>query len=246
MRRESGTCTAAFVLVDVAALVALRPAPARLAADLAAPHAWFARDGVDGAVATLATSGIWVVAAWLAIGLLAAAAARLPGLAGACSAGLCRVVLPRVVRNVLAGSAGLGVLLAPVTSATALDHNAARAPGRAATTSARPVPSPTWPVGAPHSATVPAPRWPSRPQPPTAQPTTASSSRPAGITVRAGDSLWLITARRLGPRASAAEIAAQWPRWYAANRDVIGADPALLTPGQVLRAPPAITQEAHP
>lgn len=79
MRRESGTCTAAFVLVDVAALVALRPAPGRLAADLAAPHAWFARDGVDGAVATLATSGIWVVAAWLAIGLLAAAAARLPG-----------------------------------------------------------------------------------------------------------------------------------------------------------------------
>jgi nucleoid-associated protein YgaU len=58
-------------------------------------------------------------------------------------------------------------------------------------------------------------------------------------TVAAGDSLWLITASRLGPHASTAEIARTWPRWYAANRDVIGADPGLLLPGEVLRAPAA-------
>jgi nucleoid-associated protein YgaU len=55
--------------------------------------------------------------------------------------------------------------------------------------------------------------------------------------VHPGDSLWLITANRLGPHASASAVAAQWPRWYAANRATIGPDPDLLIPGQVLHAP---------
>jgi nucleoid-associated protein YgaU len=46
-------------------------------------------------------------------------------------------------------------------------------------------------------------------------------------------------ARHLGPDATDAEVAAQWPRWHAANRSVIGDDPDLLLPGQVLRAPHA-------
>jgi len=49
--------------------------------------------------------------------------------------------------------------------------------------------------------------------------------------------LWSIAGRHLGPQATDAEIAAAWPRWYAANRDVIGADPNLLHPGQHLVAP---------
>ena len=52
-----------------------------------------------------------------------------------------------------------------------------------------------------------------------------------------GDSLWAIAARHLGPGATDAEVAREWPRWYAANRDTIGADPDLLLPGQVLRVP---------
>jgi nucleoid-associated protein YgaU len=59
------------------------------------------------------------------------------------------------------------------------------------------------------------------------------------VTVRRGDSLWSITARHLGPGASDAEIALAWPRWYAANRDVIGADPDQLVPGQQLYPPPS-------
>lgn len=59
------------------------------------------------------------------------------------------------------------------------------------------------------------------------------------VVVRRGDTLWDIAARRLGPGATAAEIAAEWPRWYAANRVVIGADPDLLRPGQRLQPPPA-------
>jgi nucleoid-associated protein YgaU len=58
------------------------------------------------------------------------------------------------------------------------------------------------------------------------------------IVVRRGDTLWDITARHLGPDAGAGEVAAAWPRWYAANRAVIGADPDLLRPGQV-QTPPA-------
>lgn len=57
------------------------------------------------------------------------------------------------------------------------------------------------------------------------------------VAVRAGDSLWTIAARAMGPAASDVEISAQWPRWYEANRSIIGADPNVLLPGQVLKPP---------
>ncbi|WP_081608455.1 LysM peptidoglycan-binding domain-containing protein [Crystallibacter crystallopoietes] len=57
------------------------------------------------------------------------------------------------------------------------------------------------------------------------------------VTVVAGDSLWDIAARELGSLATDAEIAGQWPKWYAANRNVIGDDPSQLLPGQVLTVP---------
>lgn len=68
------------------------------------------------------------------------------------------------------------------------------------------------------------------------------SPRPAtalleAITVRRGDTLWAIVARHLGAEADDAEIAHQWPRWYAANRAVIGADPDLIQPGTQLVPP---------
>lgn len=57
------------------------------------------------------------------------------------------------------------------------------------------------------------------------------------VTVRPGDSLWSLTAARLGPFASDVDIAREWPRLYQANRDVIGESPHVLRPGQVLRLP---------
>ena len=57
------------------------------------------------------------------------------------------------------------------------------------------------------------------------------------VVVRRGDSLWDLAARHFGPNASAADIAAEWPRWYAANREVIGPDPDLLLPGERLVPP---------
>jgi hypothetical protein len=57
--------------------------------------------------------------------------------------------------------------------------------------------------------------------------------------VHRGDALWDIAARHLGRHATAADIAREWPRWYAANRTAIGADPDLIRPGQVLIPPGA-------
>lgn len=50
------------------------------------------------------------------------------------------------------------------------------------------------------------------------------------VRVAAGDTLWDIAARRLGAGSS-------WPAIYALNRDVIGPDPGVITPGQRLVLP---------
>ena len=71
-----------------------------------------------------------------------------------------------------------------------------------------------------------------------APPAPAGPAAPrADVVVRRGDTLWGIAARHLGARAAAADVAAEWPRWYAANRAVIGPDPHLILPGQRLAAP---------
>ncbi|TCC35188.1 LysM peptidoglycan-binding domain-containing protein [Kribbella sindirgiensis] len=69
---------------------------------------------------------------------------------------------------------------------------------------------------------------------------------PVRVVVRKGDSLWSLAARELGPSATAEAIAARWPDWYAANRHVIGNDPDLILPGQVLRIPPVPTGDHLP
>lgn len=65
----------------------------------------------------------------------------------------------------------------------------------------------------------------------------------AAVTVEEGDTLWSISAARLPGSPTVADIAAAWPRWYAANRDVIGPDPDLIHPGQRLTPPDAPTEE---
>jgi Transglycosylase-like domain len=66
--------------------------------------------------------------------------------------------------------------------------------------------------------------------------------RPATYTVKAGDSLSLITGRLFGDPGL-------WPRFYAANVKVVGAYPDLITPGERLRvrlAPHGQTGQAIP
>ncbi|MDQ4125019.1 MAG: LysM peptidoglycan-binding domain-containing protein, partial [Actinomycetota bacterium] len=52
-----------------------------------------------------------------------------------------------------------------------------------------------------------------------------------------GDTLWSIAAERLGTD-DVRRIARYWPRIHRANREVIGANPDLIRPGQVLELPP--------
>ncbi len=62
----------------------------------------------------------------------------------------------------------------------------------------------------------------------------------AEYVVAAGDSLWAIAERRLqaeGRAASVDEIAGYWRAIYAANAGLVGPDPDLIHPGQVLELP---------
>lgn len=69
---------------------------------------------------------------------------------------------------------------------------------------------------------------------------TAPPATPAAtVTVRRGDTLWSLAAHRLGPGATPARIAAEWHRWYAANRATIGSDPDRITTGTTLVVPAA-------
>ncbi len=66
----------------------------------------------------------------------------------------------------------------------------------------------------------------------------------SGVVVRPGDSLWSIAAAQLPGDATAARIDAAWRAWYRANRDIIGPNPNLVIPGQVLYAPDGGTADA--
>ncbi len=231
---------AVLAAADVLTLLLFRSQPGALARHVAHPRVWLARVGADAALVTAAATVLWLAAAWLGLGLLGVAARRLPGRTGALAARICASVLPQLVLRFLAGSAGLGVLLAPVPAAAAGPPSSSTA-----ATVPAPLPAPVWPSATPSRSApatpVPAPRWPST----IAQAAHNPARRAGPVTVRPGDCLWLIAARRLGPHPTGADVAAQWPRWYAANRSVIGADPNLITPGEVLHAPPAHRSEAR-
>jgi hypothetical protein len=66
-----------------------------------------------------------------------------------------------------------------------------------------------------------------------------SGTEAAPVTVLAGDTLWEIAAFAIGPEATDVEIAMEWPRWYEANRTIIGQNPNVLLPGQILQPPAA-------
>lgn len=90
-------------------------------------------------------------------------------------------------------------------------------------------------VTAPTALPVSTPALPAEPGAPTSP---ASPDASVGtVEIRPGDTLWGLAARSLGPDASDAQIAAEWPRWYAANASTIGPDPDVLLPGQMLVVP---------
>ncbi|HET7310784.1 MAG TPA: LysM domain-containing protein [Mycobacteriales bacterium] len=186
--------------------------------------------------AVLAPATMWAAAGlgtYLAVGFTAALVAHQRGPHRRWPDRLL-LLYPRLARAALRAFAvavlGAGVA-APATSALAATPADGGPPRPPLVAPARPAAEPLdWPS----VSAAAAPVQPSRPH----------RSASSYVTVRPGDCLWSLAARSLGRDATASTIAATWPRWWAANRDVLGADPALLQPGQRLRVPPAKERSA--
>lgn len=166
-------------------------------------------DQVVGAAAVVALSGVLL---WTATALVMCTLATAPGAVGRVSARVAAAVSPPVLRRVV--SVAVGVSVVGGASPALGDVPELSRPGAlAGVTTGDGVASP---------------------------PNLPTLDRPAAsavITVAPGDSLWRIAANHLGSEAGAPDIAAEWPRWFEANRAVIGMDPDLIHPGQRLTAP---------
>ena len=193
---------------------------------------------------------------WFGCCLLVELLARLPGTVGRCAARVAAVVTPRVVRRVATALLGLGMTtgLGPGAAVAATPAASLAAPPPAPAPSpgaATPVDPGLPPLPDPGFGSAPNPGWvPTAPtvrsQPdvrvltPSPRDASPAPEEELEVVVHRGDSLWSIAARHLGPGVSDGEVADAWPAWYAANREVIGPDPDLLLPGQVLRAPEVV------
>lgn len=147
-------------------------------------------------------------------------------------AALERALVPLLVRRLAAAALGVGMVGGVAAPATAAPGPPAPAPD--AVVSVVSV-VPDWPAEGAAWEAPPAPSRASR-QAPALTPSVRPAPSAEVVVVR-GDCLWDIVRRQLPPDAPDSAVAAQWPRWWAANRATIGADPDVLLPGQVLRAP---------
>jgi len=213
--------------------------------------------GPAGPLLAVAAALAVVVCARLGAAALACACCAVTSLAGVVSgqaarlacARLALVASPAVLRPAVALllAGGIAVGTAGTASASPVRDRPPVTTGATATPAATAalLPDPSWAQALPATA-PPSPSWtPSRPAAPArrqadvrvvAAPALRGDDRPP-VVVRRGDTLWAIAARHLGPGATDAEVAEQWPRWWHANRSRIGADPDLLLPGQVLVPP---------
>ncbi len=231
-------------------LVTCPPRVAELTDGLRSPWRWVAEVGPDAAAGTVAGALLWLVALWVALGLAVTAGSRLPGRLGRLGSVAAHRLTPAALRRVVAAATSTSILLSPATafaapSSSGVPTAASSAPtatsGASTAASGTPIATPTG------ASSLPAVGWPTDPGPATSPrtagdplPGTERAAAPAGagrVRVRAGDSLWSIAGHRLGPAAPASRIQQEWPRWYAVNRQLIGADPNLIRPGTRLRIP---------
>jgi hypothetical protein len=224
--------TALVMALIAAALAALTPAIPDMAETLATAQRTADTAGPDVLVTSAAGLLAWAVWGWGALGLALTAATAIPGVLGGGARLLLHVVLPAGARRsaALVLGVGFGVVGPLLGTAAGLPvlPSASAAPAGSA---------PDWPAV---PATSAVPDWPARSA-------TAVPDWPAGADVTGahvvvrGDCLWHIAAARLldqlGRPATNGEVAAAVQAWWTANADVIGPDPDLLLPGQVLRPP---------
>jgi nucleoid-associated protein YgaU len=192
--------------------------------------------GADVLIASVVGLLAWVVWAWGALGLALTAAAALPGVVGGSARLVLQVALPAGARRSAALLLGVGLGVTAPLAAAVLPALAPMASAAAPPVHDVPVwPAPA-PPPAPATAAAPLPDWPG------GAPAAGTEVTGQRVVV-SGDCLWHIAADsllgRLGRLPSDSEVAAAVDAWWQANADVIGPDPDLLLPGQVLRAPGA-------
>jgi nucleoid-associated protein YgaU len=201
-----------------AVLRVLTPTPGQILRALSAPQALTDTAGPGALVLAVAGGLAWLVWTWGALGLLLTAAGALPGALGWVARLLQRAVLPAGARRTAAVALGLGVVLqAPLAGA-----------------------APAAPTGSSAAVVEPVVAEPVVPDWPTGSPDTTGAPTAQHVVVR-GDCLWDIAAGHLRPAGgrppTAAEVAGAVAAWWSANRGVMGDDPDLLLPGQVLTPP---------
>jgi resuscitation-promoting factor RpfA len=189
--------------------------------------------GLDDMLGLAAVIACWALVGWMALVLTVTALGSLRGGIGRLATQAAALLTPVAWRHAARLTLGLAVAAGPTTVASAA--NAAPATTTVAPamdssgTDAEALVLPA--VGRPGSSES------TSPHRTVAEAT--SAERVATVAVKPGDCLWAIAASSLGAGVGNAEIAAEWRRWYAANRRVIGPDPNLILPGTVLTAPPA-------
>lgn len=219
---------------------------------------------LDTAVTAATHLVLSVLAGWLAVAVLAAAARRAAGGRPRLAALLDRslaVLVPGLAGRLLRAAVGIGAVGAglaaplvggPTAVAAVLEGHPRTGAGPVAPATA--VVHPSGVPSAPPAPVATTTRTPHtlraasgpRPDPLSLWPLSAPAHRgtdsglAAGtrdVVVLRGDSLWAIAARHLPTGSSAARIDAAWRRVYALNRAVVGADPDTLQPGQILHVP---------
>jgi resuscitation-promoting factor RpfA len=220
----------------------------------------------DRLLADAAALVAWALLGWSVAVLALEMAVSAPGWLGRAAATIAAAVNPPLIRRIAHAAIGLTVAIGPLTAGSAFAAGSSPAPGSSAPVAAsgqwpvsetspasqpapvwvpldRPATAPSLRLDRPAQAFLPAPPPPARRVTPTGPITVVAGAAHReepidSYVVRRGDTLWDVAARHLGPSASAADVARDWPRWYAANRAVIGADPSVIRPGELLRPPP--------
>lgn len=170
----------------------------------------------DEVIAALAALAATTLSGWLCLGASLSAAVAVQRGAGRSARRTGRVaeaVAPTRLRHALAVTVGLSLAAVAVPAQAHAERSPSTPPIAAVDVSWGRVPG----------------------QPATSTPPTGAPGRT--VVVRPGDTLWGLAAQRLPPPATDAEIAASWPGWFVANREVIGPDPHRILPGQRLTPP---------
>ena len=232
IRRWAGT--SAVMGLVAWALALLGPSPVELRQALGDPQALVDTTGADALVVVAVGALAWLCWGWGALGLLLTAASTAPGWAGQVSAVLLLGVLPAGARRAAAVAIGVGLSTVGPTVLPAV-----LAPSSSVASASEAAPSVVqldWPEAPAGGTTVPELDWP-------------APAAGEHVVVR-GDCLWDIAAAWLdgqhpGAPVTGADVARAAHAWWQTNAAVVGPDPDLLLPGQILR-PPSTTSSPSP